>query len=220
MKLTDIFTKSQKTVETTGKVLEKAQEELNKVQAEVAEKQMQKQQIQQAMNVISAHLVIDPTDKNATAQKNKAESKVAEIDKEIVKLNEKAQKAQVALTKAQKEYSTSKGEVFKQEHTKAMVAYRFNNELDKMLKAIESKLPNYPHSDWVEWSRAYGLPVQSYSTPSGSVAFRELAENVPFLREQRQDAEAVSGEKAKELISKVEKFIEELLETEGIELKK
>lgn len=219
MKLTDVFAKSQKTVETTGKALEKAQEELNKVKAEIAEKQKQKQQIQQAMNVISAHLVIDPTDKNATAQKNKAESKIAEIDKEIIKLNEKAQKAQVALTKAQKEHNTSKGELFKQEYIKAMTAYHFNNELGKMIKAIESKLPNYPHSDWVDWSRAYGLPVQSYTTPFGKVTFRELPENVPFLREQRQDAEAFSKEKAKEIISKVEKLIEELLEAEGIELK-
>ena len=219
MKLTDVFAKSKKTVETTGKALEKAQEELNNIKAEIAEKQKQKQQIQQAMNVISAHLVIDPTDKNATTQKNKAESKIAEIDKEIIKLNEKAQKAQEALTKAQKEHNTSKGELFKQEYTKRMTAYHFKNELEKMNEALEKKLPNYPHSDWVDWSRAYGLPVQSYSTPFGKVNFRELPENVPFLREQRQEAEAVSKEKAKEIISKVEQLIEELLEAEGIELK-
>ncbi|MED4409024.1 hypothetical protein P5609_001365 [Bacillus licheniformis] len=219
MKLIDILTKNVKNAESTEKVVQKAQNEMNAIQAEISEKNKQKQQLQQAMNVIFASLVIDPDDKNALTQKKKADNKISELDKELEKLTEKAKKAQEALTQAQKDNNTSKGEVFKQEYIQGVTLGSFKLKLEHLPERMNRKFPSYSYKNWVDWSKAYGLPVQSVVTPAG-VRLEERRENVPFLKEQQREAEAIGIRKAEELIAKVEKAIEEILAEEGIELNK
>ncbi|MEC1866734.1 hypothetical protein [Bacillus paralicheniformis] len=218
MKLTDILNKNKKTVEGAEKVLEKAHKELGDIQAQVAEKNKHKQQLIQAMNVIEASLVIDPADKNAKAQKNKADKKLAEIDKEIEKLSEKAQKAQEALTEAQKGVKNSKGEVFKQEIINQRVEAGFKRKFSVVERRVEHGLNSYKHIDWVDWSKGYGLPLEQIQTPNG-FQLKAKQENMPLIKEVNNEAQEVANKKVDELIAKVEKAIEEILEAEGIELR-
>lgn len=225
MKLTDIFKKKVANVEEAEKGLQAKREELTKVQSELQEKQTQKGQVAQAIQVVSAHLVIDPRDADSKKKKEKAESTLQSLTKDINDLSQKQAELQAQIAEAQKVVGQSKGEVFKQEHIKAGIAFKTLNKVKKELEAV--KLPAKPSDKWEKWAREYGYPVRKerqfipmYGTYSNStqevIVNRE--EVIPVLKEHKAEVERVSEEKAQEISVKVMEYAKKLLKEEGIEL--
>lgn len=220
MNLKNIFGAKVKKIEVTQKSLEVVQGDYNSIQQELSEKNTQKQQLAQALNVISASLVISPNDKTATAQKKKAEEKIAELNKEIEKLNEMAQKTQGELSQARREHLNAKGEKFAQEQVEFAVSGKLQRKLEVLTSQLSKELPKGRTTKWIDWSRAYGLPVESYETPYSGTQYKERKEDVPFFKEKIAEIDSLAEQKAEELIAKVEKTIYDALEAEGIKLNK
>ncbi|MFT4417048.1 hypothetical protein ACLM5H_24610 [Fredinandcohnia humi] len=227
MNLLNVFKTKTKTVETNGAKLQKAQEELGQLQTEVSQKTTQKGQIQQALTVVSANLVIDPKDAEATKKKAQAEKKLAELTTEIGELNGKITQATEKVSEAQKAVAKSKGEVFKQERVKEATAVKVAHKLAQEFNGFKEGTA-FNSQDWTDWASAYGYPVNNERVISPLIGatnsyHKKIVNNnevIPVLRAEKEEVEKLSQEKADELTQKVFAYAEELLKAEGIELKK
>ncbi|MGG3663618.1 hypothetical protein [Bacillus gobiensis] len=223
MKLLDIFKKNVKTVEENEKELQVIREELAKVQENISEKQTQQGQLNSAISVVSAYLAIDPKDAEANKKKEQAEKKIAQLSKEIETLSQKQTDLQAQESEAQKAVGQSKGEVFKQEHIRFQTAKKTVNDIKEELEAL--KLPASPRDDDMDWAKAYGYPIENYSskrTMYGDwINQKKIANNeqvIPVLREQRAEVNETAQQKADEISEKVMEYAKKLLRDEGIEL--
>ncbi|MGG3623120.1 hypothetical protein ABES25_06095 [Bacillus gobiensis] len=228
MKLLDIFKKNVKTVEENEKELQAIREELARVQEDISEKQTQQGQLNSAIKVVSAHLVIDPKDAEANKKKEQAEKKLAQLSKEIEILSQKQAELQAQESEAQKTVGQSKGEVFKQERVRKAIAGRVTKTLADELQTLGKKT-QYSHGNWEDWAEAYGYPVHKqpvYSPLYGShtkSTRKEIVDRdkvVPKLREHQAEVDSVAEEKAKEISDKVMEYTKKLFKDEGIELDK
>jgi len=215
MKLTDLFKKNSKAIEDSKKAIEKLQGELPVVQKEKAELTTQRGQLQNALNVIKASLIIDPDDKDAGKKQKQATKKIQDLEKKINELAQIESELQGSISKAGEEKKFFEGELFMSEYAKDFVSYQVVKQVgEKLEKNLYGKNDRSP--DWVEIAKAYKLPLRQELTPSGKVSEYERHEDMPFLREKRDEAEKAAKEKTQEIVQKTIDYMNELLKAEGI----
>lgn len=199
----------------TQKKFENAQNELNSIQELITDKQRQKGQLVKAKEIIEAQLIIEPSSKTAKSQVEKAEKAIQAIEKELAGLTEKQNKAQENYSKALADLNNEKGESFKADFVNKLASNKVQSGLIQIVEQIEKKLELYPHTNWEDWSKAYGLPLQAVQTPSG-VRYEARRENTSFLKQKKTEAEQMAYEKANEVLLKVMVAVEQILEEEGL----
>jgi hypothetical protein len=215
--ITNLFGGSKaKTTNNASKGLEKATATLGELQKEQQKLTTQKNQLTDAISVISANLVIDENDKTAQKQLEKAQAKIKAIESQLTEVSGKVQEAQEAVTQAQKEVKLSKGEVFKSEYIKDVTRAVTVKGLEKQFSKIKESNDAYKIYNNNEWGQAYGFQptdtLNGYKLPT--------PEQERFAVEIGRGATTEAQENAQRITEKVMKAVHEILEAEGVELKK
>ncbi|MEH7018103.1 MULTISPECIES: hypothetical protein [Bacillus] len=151
--------KKVKTVENAQKEVDKltvAENELHDQRSSVARKISE---VEQALRIISANLVIDEKDKTALASKEKGTKKLESLQAEVAELDSKIANTREKVLEAKKELFRSQGEEAKKvniEVTKnQMVIHQINEFFDVDSYSAHSLKGN--HQAPQDISQAYGL---------------------------------------------------------------
>ncbi|MCP1398052.1 hypothetical protein [Bacillus cereus] len=120
-----------KTEEQANKEVEKLQVQENDLQGKLQETQAGHSKVSAALDIISASLIIDETDKIALANKKKGEAKLEVLTKEIESTQSKLAEVSSKKQEAVKELYRSRGEKARkynvEQRRNMVIASRFNN---------------------------------------------------------------------------------------------
>ncbi|PED29892.1 hypothetical protein CON13_23690 [Bacillus cereus] len=131
-----------KTEEQANKEVEKLQVQENDLQGKLQETQAGHSEVSAALDIISASLIIDETDKVALANKKKGEAKLEALTKEIESTQSKLAEVSSKKQEAVKELYRSRGEKARkynvEQRRNMVVAGRFNNvfQLEDALRLV------------------------------------------------------------------------------------
>ncbi|MBN9897779.1 hypothetical protein [Bacillus thuringiensis] len=131
-----------KTEEQANKEVEKLQAQENDLQGKLQEAQAGHAKVSAALNIISASLIIDETDKLALANKKKGEAKLEALTKEIESTQSKLAEASSKKQEAVKELYRSRGEKARkynvEQRRNMVVANQFNRafQLEDALRLV------------------------------------------------------------------------------------
>ncbi|PFQ11761.1 hypothetical protein [Bacillus cereus] len=131
-----------KTEEQANKEVEKLQVQENDLQGKLQEAQAGHSKVSAALDIISASLIIDETDKVALANKKKGEAKLEALTKEIESTQSKLAEVSSKKQEAVKELYRSRGEKARkynvEQRRNMVVAGRFNNvfQLEDALRLV------------------------------------------------------------------------------------
>ncbi|KAB2395272.1 MULTISPECIES: hypothetical protein [Bacillus cereus group] len=131
-----------KTEEQANKEVEKLQAQGNDLQGKLQEAQAGHAKVSAALDIITASLIIDETDKLALANKKKGEAKLEALTKEIESTQSKLAEVSSKKQEAVKELYRSRGEKARkynvEQRRNMVVAGRFNNifQLEDSLRLV------------------------------------------------------------------------------------
>ncbi|WP_350019341.1 hypothetical protein [Priestia flexa] len=219
MKLKQLFTKVNKTITAGEETLQVQRQELSHLQSQLQDKQTKLSQVSNALNVISASLVIDENDKQALAQKGKAENTIESLKVDIATLEGEIDELNSKISDSEKAVKEAKGESFKQE----VVKKRALIQLRKQLAYDINSLYAVENSDWFSWAESYGYEVKNeqvvnFTGATNSYSKKIVNENevISHLQQMNDEATELAEEKAQELADKIKDFTAQLLKDEGL----
>ena len=200
-----------KTEEQANKEVEKLQVQENDLQGKLQEAQAGHAKVSAALDIISASLIIDETDKVALANKKKGEAKLEALTKEIESTQSKLAEISSKKQEAIKELYRSRGEKARkcnvEQRRNMVVAGRFNNvfRLEDALRLVT-----------VYDAKGYDLGVEYGVGATDSLNPR--SEDWDFIADMNNE-DAVEADKQAEVISReLEEAILSVFKKHNIEL--
>ncbi|MEH7508140.1 hypothetical protein V7159_10570 [Priestia megaterium] len=217
----NFFTRKTKAIETSQKDFDKLNNEVETLEATQAELTQQIEQINSAMNVISATLLIDSSDKNALATKTKGEKQIEKFKAELADTQEKLSKANEKRVEAQVDLNQAQGEKARAEALKQATGQK---AVYKALKVMEKVEPSDVIQEQINLAQAYGLQTSPIGVSKEDDFIRSItSEDNPKAEQQ---SEEVAREALQAMVDVFEKhgikFADNAIhnfESVGVELK-
>ncbi|PFB96322.1 hypothetical protein CN296_18240 [Bacillus cereus] len=200
------------------KTVDAAQKELDKLTAIESELQgkrsgvaAQINEVERALGIISANLIIDENDKHALASKDKGTKKVESLQKEANELDSKIAETQQKKLEANKEVYRSQGEEARKNNVEVTKQTRVIGGINSFF-GIDSHSPHSVrgvHKQGIDLSEAYGLGDFQQINPVDQ----------SFVIEANKEDNAKGQEEAKAIIKEAFETMKAVLNQHGIELR-
>lgn len=200
-----------KTEEQANKEIEKLQVQENALQEKLQEAQAGHAKVSAALDIISASLIIDETDKVALANKKKGETKLEALTKEIESTQSKLAEIRSKKQEAIKELYRSRGEEARkynvEQRRNMVVAGRFNNvfQLEDALRLVT-----------VYDAKGYDLGVEYGVGATDSLDPR--SEDWNFIADMNNEDAAEADKQAEVISRELEEAILSVFKKHNIEL--
>lgn len=200
-----------KTEEQANKEVEKLQVQENDLQGKLQETQAGHSKVSAALDIISASLIIDETDKIALANKKKGEAKLEVLTKEIESTQSKLAEVSSKKQEAVKELYRSRGEKARkynvEQRRNMVIASRFNNvfQLEDALRLAA-----------VYDAKGYDLGVEYGVGATDSLDPR--SEDWNFIADMNKEDAAEADKQAEAISRELEKAILSVFKKHNIEL--
>ncbi|WP_459501105.1 hypothetical protein [Bacillus sp. C1] len=201
------------------KTVEAAQKELDKLETQVSDLQgkrlgvaQQIGEVENAVRIISANLVIDENDKTALASKEKGNRKLKNLQVELSEFDTKIADTQQQVLESKKELFRSQGEEARKNNVEGVKQQNTIDNLIKFFKAEDvygSCLFRYVRKNHViDLAQAYGLGDFQQINPVDQ----------SFVFEANQEDVAKGKEKANEIVKEALEAMKTVLDKHDIEL--
>ncbi|WP_377866427.1 hypothetical protein [Bacillus sp. R86525] len=202
--------KKVKTVDAAQKELDKltvAESELQGKRSGVA---TQISEVERALGIISANLIIDENDKQALASKDKGTKRVEILRKELSELDSKIVEAQQKKLEANKELFRSQGEEARKKNVEAIKQSKVIGGINDFfgIDSYSSHGMKGVHKQGIDLSEAYGLGDFQQINPVGQ----------SFVINANSEDNSRGQEKAKEIVKEAFEAMKAVLDKHGIEL--
>ncbi|PFV34631.1 hypothetical protein COL00_31105 [Bacillus cereus] len=200
-----------KTEEQANKEVEKLQVQENDLQGKLQETQAGHSKVSAALDIISASLIIDETDKVALANKKKGEAKLEALTKEIESTQSKLAEVSSKKQEAVKELYRSRGEKSRkynvEQRRNMVVANRFNRafQLEDALRLAA-----------VYDAKGYDLGVEYGVGATDSLDPR--SEDWNFIADMNKEDAAEADKQAEAISRELEEAILSVFKKHNIEL--
>ncbi|ANE85344.1 MULTISPECIES: hypothetical protein [Bacillus] len=200
-----------KTEEQANKEIEKLQVQENDLQGKLQEAQAGHAKVSAALDVISASLIIDETDKVALANKKKGETKLEALTKESESTQSKLAEIRSKKQEAIKELYRSRGEKARkynvEQRRNMVVAGRFNNvfQLEDALRLVT-----------VYDAKGYDLGIEYGVGATDSLDPR--SEDWNFIADMNKEDVAEADKQAEAISRELEEAILSVFKKHSIEL--
>ncbi|MEH7667658.1 hypothetical protein V7419_12950 [Bacillus sp. JJ689] len=200
-----------KTEEQANKEVEKLQVQENDLQGKLQETQAGHSKVSAALDIISASLIIDETDKIALANKKKGEAKLEVLTKEIESTQSKLAEVSSKKQEAVKELYRSRGEKARkynvEQRRNMVIASRFNNvfQLEDALRLAA-----------VYDAKGYDLGVEYGVGATDSLDPR--SEDWNFIADMNKEDAAEADKQAEAISRELEEAILSVFKKHNIEL--
>ncbi|MBJ7963803.1 hypothetical protein [Bacillus cereus] len=200
-----------KTEEQANKEVEKLQVQENDLQGKLQETQAGHSKVSAALDIISASLIIDETDKIALANKKKGEAKLEVLTKEIESTQSKLAEVSSKKQEAVKELYRSRGEKARkynvEQRRNMVIASRFNNvfQLEDALRLAA-----------VYDAKGYDLGVEYGVGATASLDPR--SEDWNFIADMNKEDAAEADKQAEVISRELEEAILSVFKKHNIEL--
>ncbi|PEC66754.1 hypothetical protein [Bacillus toyonensis] len=202
-----------KTEEQANKEVGKLQVQENDLQDKLQEAQQGHSKVSAALDIISASLIIDESDKTALANKKKGEAKLEALTKEIESTQSKLAEVSSKKQEAVKELYRSRGEKARKHNVEQrrnmVVVGRFNNvfQLEDALRLVT-----------VYDAKGYDLGVEYGVGPVDSLD--PHSEDWKFIVEMADEDTAEADKQAEAISRELEEAILSVFKKHNIELNK
>lgn len=200
-----------KTEEQANKEVEKLQVQENDLQGKLQETQAGHSKVSAALDIISASLIIDETDKVALVNKKKGEAKLEVLTKEIESTQSKLAEVSSKKQEAIKELYRSRGEKSRkynvEQRRNMVVAGRFNNvfQLEDALRLVT-----------VYDAKGYDLGIEYGVGATDSLDPR--SEDWNFIADMNKEDAAEADKQAEAISRELEEAILSVFKKHNIEL--
>ncbi|MED2128559.1 hypothetical protein P4V88_13895 [Bacillus thuringiensis] len=200
-----------KTEEQANKEVEKLQVQENDLQGKLQETQAGHSKVSAALDIISASLIIDETDKISLANKKKGEAKLEVLTKEIESTQSKLAEVSSKKQEAVKELYRSRGEKARkynvEQRRNMVIASRFNNvfQLEDALRLAA-----------VYDAKGYDLGVEYGLGATDSLDPR--SEDWNFIADMNKEDAAEADKQAEAISRELEEAILSVFKKHNIEL--
>lgn len=200
-----------------AKTVDAAQKELDKLTAIESELQgkrlgvaTQISEVEQAIRVVSANLIIDENDKQALTTKEKGTKRVESLRKELSELDTRIVEAQQKKLEANKELFRSQGEEARKNNIEATKQVRVIGGINSFF-GIDNHSPHSVrgvHKQGIDLSEAYGLgDFQQVNSVDQS-----------FIINANSEDNFKGQEEAREIVKEAFEAMKAVLDKHGIEL--
>ncbi|PEC20600.1 hypothetical protein COM96_18640 [Bacillus cereus] len=203
---------------TKVKTTEQAEKEIAKLDIQEAELQSQLSQAQgehskvsNALEIISASLIIDENDKQALATKKKAEAKLEELAKQMAELSPKIAEVSSKKQQAIQELCRSRGEVARKHNQKAYRDMAIASRFNRAFGIEEYNRQLYTHYDQhIDLGVEYGLGAINQLDP--------YSEDWKFIVKLGQEDTAEGNRQADVIAKELAEAIKGVFERHNVEL--
>ncbi|WP_439033654.1 hypothetical protein ABEV81_10390 [Bacillus paranthracis] len=202
--------KKAKTVDAAQKELDKltvAESELQGKRSGVA---TQISEVERALGIISANLIIDENDKQALVSKDKGTKKLENLQKELSELDSKIAETQQKKLEANKEVYRSQGEEARKNNVEVAKQIRVIGGINNFF-GIDSHSPHSVrgvHKQDIDLSEAYGLGDFQRINPVDQ----------SFVIDANSEDNTKGEKEAKEIVKEVFEAMKNVLDKHSIEL--
>lgn len=199
-----------KTTEQAEKEIDRLNTQESDLQGQLSQAQSEHSKVSNALEIISASLIIDENDKQALATKKKAEAKLEGLAKQINEVSEKLSEVSSKKQHAVQELYRSRGEVAREHNQKVrrdmVIASRFNRAF-----GIEDVFQlNTQHDQSIDLGVEYGLGAID-SLDSNSEDWKFIV--------QLSNEDTAEGDRQTDVIAKdLEEAIKGVFEKHNVEL--
>lgn len=199
------------------KTVDAAQKELDKLTATESELQGKRSSVaskisdvEQAIRVVSANLIIDENDKQALTTKEKGTKRVESLQKELSELDSKIAETQQKKLEANKEVYRSQGEEARKNNVEVAKQIRVIGGINNFfgIDSYSSHSVRGANKHGVDLSEAYGLGDFQQINPVGQ----------SFVINANSEDNSRGQEKAKEIVKEAFEAMKAVLDKHGIEL--